>query len=115
MLPGEIPLAGADPAAPGSSGGCQTEGVNEPLRPRRRILRAAAALPLASIVGLGAPASSAATSRSRVRPGDATWPSEATWSELRRRVGDALVAVRSPLQDCVAAPASPGARRSGRA
>jgi hypothetical protein len=41
---------------------------------------------------------------SRVRPGDAAWPSEASWDRLRRDVGGRLLEVRSPLQDCLEAP-----------
>ena len=42
--------------------------------------------------------------RTRARPGDPRWPSEAQWGELRRHVGDALVMVRSPLSECAAQP-----------
>ena len=41
---------------------------------------------------------------SRVRPGDAAWPSEASWNELSRNVGGRLVRVRSPLAECTNAP-----------
>ena len=44
---------------------------------------------------------------SRVRPGDATWPSAASWDRLRRHVGGRLVKVQSPLAACVEAPSSP--------
>jgi hypothetical protein len=49
----------------------------------------------------------AVQSRSRVRPGDPAWPSEADWSRLRRNVGGRLVKVRSPLAACTDAPSSP--------
>jgi FAD/FMN-containing dehydrogenase len=44
---------------------------------------------------------------SRVRPGDAAWPSEASWERLSRYVGGRLVEVRSPLAACLEAPSSP--------
>ncbi|MBC7954938.1 MAG: FAD-binding oxidoreductase [Cytophagales bacterium] len=53
----------------------------------------------------------AATSASRVRPGDPSWPSEARWKELGHQVGDALVKVRSPLDDCVKAPSGPACQQ----
>jgi FAD/FMN-containing dehydrogenase len=78
---------------------------------RRRLLRIAAAAPmlagnwLATLVPNSAMA--AATSGSRVRPGDPSWPSETRWRQLGEVVGDALVKVRSPLLDCLnAAPAA---------
>jgi FAD/FMN-containing dehydrogenase len=69
---------------------------------RRRLLRAAAA----SAAWLAAPACVLAQSRqtSRVRPGDAAWPSGARWQELARAVGGRLVRVESPLAACAAAP-----------
>ena len=77
---------------------------------RRFLLRLAAALPFASLFGatsLNPGRALAATARhSRTRPGDAAWPGEAVWNELRAQVGDALIAVRSPLADCVKAPSS---------
>ena len=45
-------------------------------------------------------------SHSRVRPGDPGWPSEASWSRLRRDVGGRLVKVQSPLATCTDAPSS---------
>lgn len=42
------------------------------------------------------------TLRSRVRPGSSAWPAQATWAELRKQVGEALIAVRSPLAECAA-------------
>jgi hypothetical protein len=38
---------------------------------------------------------------SRVRPGDAGWPSPQRWRELGQQVGDALIQVRSPLSACI--------------
>ena len=50
--------------------------------------------------------SAAALPRSRVRPGDAGWPTDADWNTLRQKVGDAFVSLRSPLALCAQAPAS---------
>ena len=44
----------------------------------------------------------AASVRSRVRPGDAAWPTPAQWQQLAAAVGDALIAVRSPWAVCTA-------------
>ena len=74
---------------------------------RRRLLRIAAALRLAPVVGwasLVPPAALAAeATRVRVRPGEAGWPDEARWRAAwprgRRRL---LVKVRSPFADCLA-------------
>ena len=73
-------------------------------RNRRRLLQVAAAMPLLS--GIGAPAHALATApRSRVRPGDPDWPSEARWRQLGQAVGGRLVEVRSPLTACLKASA----------
>jgi FAD/FMN-containing dehydrogenase len=40
----------------------------------------------------------------RTRPGDPAWPSRAEWNELNARVGGQLIEVRSPIEDCRAAP-----------
>jgi FAD/FMN-containing dehydrogenase len=81
---------------------------------RRRLLRGllrAGALGIASLPCAGgrvlAPARAAAAARTRVRPGDAAWPSAASWERLGRAVGGRLVRVQSPLDACVAAPQSP--------
>ena len=42
--------------------------------------------------------------RSRVRPGDPAWPSQASWERLRQRVEGRLIKVQSPLNVCVEAP-----------
>jgi hypothetical protein len=47
----------------------------------------------------------AAGSTSRVRPGDPAWPSPEGWKQLADQVGGALVKVRSPFAECIAAPA----------
>jgi FAD/FMN-containing dehydrogenase len=78
---------------------------------RRRILRAASALPSASLAAWLPlplpPSAGAATPRSRVRPGDAGWPTDAEWRAFGRPLGDAFVVPRSPFDDCIAAPNSP--------
>jgi FAD/FMN-containing dehydrogenase len=43
----------------------------------------------------------------RIRPGDPSWPSAASWNQLNREVGGRLITVESPLAVCGAAPASP--------
>ena len=70
---------------------------------RRRLLKAAAALPLAAFASplsaLAAPAR-----KSRVRPGDPRWPDAAQWAELDRAVGGRLVRPVSVFAACAAAP-----------
>lgn len=39
--------------------------------------------------------------RRRVRPGDPSWPSEATWHRLRQEVQGRLIKIESPLDVCV--------------
>ena len=70
---------------------------------RRRLLQAATAAPFLSAASGFA---GTAEGRSRVRPGEAGWPSEAQWGQLARAVDGALVKVQSPLIACRAAPAS---------
>jgi FAD/FMN-containing dehydrogenase len=41
----------------------------------------------------------------RVRPGDAGWPSAATWNELRAQVAGRLLTLESPLRGCEQRPA----------
>src|SRR5919106_2688447 len=53
----------------------------------------------------------AVRSRSRVRPGDPAWPSQASWDRLSREVGGRLIEVRSPLAACVDAPSSSACAR----
>jgi FAD/FMN-containing dehydrogenase len=67
---------------------------------RRHLLAAVAAVPM-----LGAASAHAAT-RTRVRPGDAGWPSEAQWSDLGRAVGGRLSRPVSMLAPCESAPKS---------
>jgi FAD/FMN-containing dehydrogenase len=76
---------------------------------RRELLQAAAA----SFGGLPAvlrPRQAAAAFPSRVRPGDAAWPSEASWGRLRQQTGGRLMLVQSPLGACRVAPTSPTCR-----
>ena len=47
-----------------------------------------------------------ATSSARCRPGDAGWPTEGQWQELRLQVGGRLLKPRSPLETCLQAPGS---------
>ena len=65
---------------------------------RRNLLKLAGSLPLAS-----AGASAQTPKFSRVRPGEAGWPSDEKWRELNASVGGQLTAVRSPLEACKAA------------
>jgi hypothetical protein len=59
---------------------------------RRDLLKTALVLPLA-----GAAFGATALPRSRVRPGDAGWPSPGDWERLRTRVGGRLVQPVSPF------------------
>jgi hypothetical protein len=81
---------------------------------RRRVLQAGAALAL--LPGLANPLRAAGARASgapftRVRPGDAAWPSEQLWQQLGRQVNGALVKVRSPWGDCQAAPSGDACAR----
>lgn len=82
---------------------------------RRRFLVRAAAFPLLSRlrlpIGGDWPITSARpASRSRVRPGDARWPSASSWGRLEHDVDGQLLAVRSPLDVCRADAESPACR-----
>src|SRR3954452_3569368 len=44
---------------------------------------------------------------SRIRPGDARWPSQADWDRLNRDIGGQMSKVRSPLAACVDDPQGP--------
>jgi FAD/FMN-containing dehydrogenase len=46
-------------------------------------------------------ASAAAQPKTRVRPGDPGWPSDAAWDQLSREVEGRLIKVQSPLAACV--------------
>jgi FAD/FMN-containing dehydrogenase len=79
---------------------------------RRRLLQAAATLPFLPGVRSRICASGAAQDArampppSRVRPGDAGWPSQSDWDSLDRQVEGRLIKVRSPLSACQANPVS---------
>lgn len=83
---------------------------------RRQLLKAAAAAPIftgAELLRLSATRAEGGDDKkgaSRVRPGDAEWPSEEGWSRLGRLVGGRLVKVESPLSICREKPDSPSCR-----
>ncbi len=66
---------------------------------RRVLLETLAGLPFLSSLAPGA--SAAPGPKSRVRPGEPGWPSDAAWEKLSGEVGGRLIKVRSPLADCV--------------
>jgi len=66
---------------------------------RRRLLEILAGLPILS--GLAHGALAQAQPKTRVRPGDPAWPSDAEWEELNRKVEGRLIKVQSPLSACV--------------
>ena len=68
---------------------------------RRRLLEILAGLPFVSGFPRGAAAQT--QPKTRVRPGDPAWPSDAAWDELNRQVEGRLIKVRSPLAACVGA------------
>ena len=78
---------------------------------RRSLLKLAVALrlaPIASLASFGAmPARAAGGAAARVRPGDLAWPAEARWKQLDQEVGGALVKLRPPFAECLAAPGAP--------
>ncbi len=79
---------------------------------RRQVLKAAAAVPLlpagnlCALAGTQAESEPATKGFSRVRPGDAAWPSEASWNKLAQTVEGRLIKVTSPLSACRQAPDS---------
>jgi hypothetical protein len=87
---------------------------------RRQLLNAAAAIPLLPGAELWQLATACTETPgadalrlpkqekvfSRVRPGDAGWPSEESWNKLRREVEGRLIKVNSPLSACREAPDS---------
>jgi len=71
---------------------------------RRDFVQALVAVPaLASLLPAACRPAAAAT-LSRVRPGDAGWPSPASWQRLNQQTGGRLIQVRSPLDACREAP-----------
>jgi hypothetical protein len=75
---------------------------------RRELLKGAAAVLCHSTAILWpwprAGSARAATSKSRVRPGEPEWPSQASWEKLRQVVGGRLAEVRSPFAACAGEP-----------
>jgi hypothetical protein len=75
---------------------------------RRIILKGMAAIialqshPLARFAAKGA----TTPAFSRVRPGDAAWPSAASWAKLSEAVGGNLISVQSPFGACASDPES---------
>ena len=71
---------------------------------RRAFLKGAAALSVAAVgcspLALAASRDPSLFSQRRARPGDPSWPSEANWEELGRRVGGRLLRPASPLEAC---------------
>jgi FAD/FMN-containing dehydrogenase len=88
---------------------------------RRQLLNAAAAVPLLPGADLWQLAVALAedghvkSAFSRVRPGDADWPSEESWNKLRREVEGRLIKVNSPLSACREAPDSSACKELFRA
>src|SRR5262249_14834199 len=80
---------------------------------RRQLLKAAASIPLLShmewlrLADARAEQGRSNQAFSRVRPGDAAWPSEESWNKLGRAVEGRLIKVNSPLNVCREAPDSP--------
>jgi FAD/FMN-containing dehydrogenase len=80
---------------------------------RRQLLKAAAAIPLLpgadwlQLADGRAEDGASNQTLSRVRPGDAAWPSEESWNKLGRAVEGRLIKVNSPLSACREAPDSP--------
>ena len=80
---------------------------------RRQVLKVAASIPLLSrmewlrLADARAEHGTSNQAFSRVRPGDAAWPSEESWNKLGRAVEGRLIKVNSPLNVCREAPDSP--------
>jgi FAD/FMN-containing dehydrogenase len=83
---------------------------------RRQLLNAAAAMPLLPGAELWQLAATWCEDRhvkpgfSRIRPGDAAWPSEESWKRLSKAVEGRLIKVSSPLDVCREAPDSPSCK-----
>ena len=68
---------------------------------RRSLLTGAAAWPLVVLLSPALPAAQAsAPLRRRVRPGDAAWPTAASWRQLNEAVGGSLIAVHPLFTAC---------------
>ncbi len=79
---------------------------------RRQLLKAAAAAPFVSSTGwlqiaAGAEPGGSDLTFSRVRPGDAEWPSKEKWERLSQLVEGRLIKIVSPLTVCREVPDSP--------
>ena len=80
---------------------------------RRQLLKATASIPLLSslewlrLADARAEHGTSNQAFSRVRPGDATWPSEESWTKLGHAVEGRLIQVNSPVSACREAPDSP--------
>ena len=74
---------------------------------RRQFLKSATVLPAVAVAcsedSLFA-ANATGQPFARVRPGDAAWPSAASWAKLKEAVHGRLIEVKSPLETCRAAP-----------
>ncbi len=77
---------------------------------RRQLLKAVATIPLLQLTACPASGDDGKPTSSRVRPGDAGWPSEESWNTLNRLVEGRLIKVNSPLSACREAPDSPACR-----
>src|SRR5215470_14043724 len=75
---------------------------------RRNILKGMAAIMAVQSHPMALLAAKAATTSAftRVRPGDAAWPSAASWAKLNEAVGGNLIGVQSPFGACVTDPRS---------
>jgi FAD/FMN-containing dehydrogenase len=73
---------------------------------RRQFLKGAAAVPFLASCSqfLRTSAKTAVPSVRRVRVGDPSWPSEASWDRLRREIRGRLIFLESPLTACQTAP-----------
>jgi FAD/FMN-containing dehydrogenase len=75
---------------------------------RRTLLIRAGATALLPVLGAAcAPVAPLSRTVRRVRPSDPAWPTPASWSRLNQQVNGNLIKLRSPLEDCINAPASP--------
>src|ERR1041385_1994942 len=77
---------------------------------RRDFLGAAAAASLLPLAATRATERAVSTTApfTRVRPGDAAWPSAAEWDRFRAQVGGRLIEVHSPFDACRAGPTGAG-------
>jgi FAD/FMN-containing dehydrogenase len=71
------------------------------------MLKMVSGLPILGGLLSGSSATAQAARKTRARPGEAGWPSDAQWEELNRQVGGRLIKVKSPLAECAAAPSDP--------